>query len=239
MLILLRGSAVGIAAGLLGLAAFPASAANLIVDGGFENPVVTTPGEYQGGYVSYSPGQSFGGPGGNAWTVVGASNDVSVTSNTEYTDGPTYYNAQSGLQWLDLTGTNDNGAAVGVSQTVATTAGTTYALGFYVGTFIDGAASSVNVKINGADVGTFTNPTAGMVDGRGINYEQFFTSFTGTGSDTISFIYAGGKSVDGLDDVSLTAAAAPEPATWALLFAGIGLAGFSLRMRKPLAATAA
>jgi len=208
-----------------------ANAANLIVDGGFENPIVTTPGEYQSGYVSYNPGQTFGGSSGDAWTVVGAGNDVTVTSNTEYTNGPTYYNGHSGLQWLDLTGAYDNGAAVGVSQTVATTAGTKYTLSFYVGTFVDGVDSAVDVKIDGADAGTFTNPTPGVTDGQGISYEQFSTSFTGTGSDTVSFIYAGGRSVDGLDDVSLTPSV-PEPATWAMMLLGVGMIGAGLRMAR-------
>ena len=37
---------------------------------------------------------------------------------------------------------------------------------------------------------------------------------------------------------TLHSSAAPEPSTWALMFAGVGLAGFALRSRKPVAAAA-
>ena len=228
----LSGSAALAAAVSVAVAGGASAAPNLIVDGGFETPASTTPDQFQSGYVSYNPGQSFGGPGGDAWTVIGSGNDVTLTSTTEYTNGPTYYNGHSGLQWLDLTGAYDNGSAVGVAQTVSTTANAKYTLSFWVGTFID-APSAADVQVDGVDLGTFTNPTAGVYGGDGDNWEQFSTSFVGTGSDTLSFIYAGGKSVDGLDDISLTAQGGiPEPAAWAMMLTGFGGVGAAMRSAR-------
>ena len=220
------------------MATTAASAANLVVDGGFEQPVVTTPNEFQSGFKSYNPGDSFGGPEDNTWTVVGSGNDVALTSNTEYTGSaanPTYYNAHSGGQWLDLSGSADNGARVGVSQTVATTAGMTYSLGFWVGSFVD-ALTTVELDVDGAFVGNFTSPTGGSSPGEGVNYVNFSVPVTATGiSTTFAFFYAGGRSVAGLDDVSFssTAAAVPEPASWALMITGFGVLGAAMRRAKP------
>ncbi len=213
----------------------PAQAAELIIDGGFENPIVTTPGLFQSGFVSYAPGASFGGPGNNSWKVVGGGNNITVTSDTEYTTGPTYYNGHTGLQWIDLTGEFDNGSAVGIEQTVATIAGATYDLSFWVGSFVD-AATSINVFVNGSSIGIWTNPTGGSTPGLGTNWAQFSQAITATGtSTTLGFYYAGGRSVGGLDDVSFTSrptSGVPEPATWALMLAGFGLVGSALRRRQ-------
>ena len=113
---------------------------NLVIDPGFEPPnPTTTPGEFQNGFVVVNVGATFGGPNNNAWTVVqagGISGDVAITSTTEYTHssyGKTYFNGNSGLQWLDLTGDTDNGARVGVQQVIPTVAGVEYQVGFYLG----------------------------------------------------------------------------------------------------------
>jgi hypothetical protein len=41
-----------------------------------------------------------------------------------------------------------------------------------------------------------------------------------------------------LDNVLVTQAAIPEPATWAMLITGFGLVGFAARRRRPVKATA-
>jgi len=212
-----------------------ANAAELIVDGGFEQPIVTTPGLFQSGYVPYNPGDTFGGPGDNSWKVVGAGNNIAVTSTTEFTNGPTFYNGHSGLQWIDLTGAFDNGASVGIEQSISTLVGTQYNLSFWLGTFVD-AATSVQVLINGVSIGTFTNPTGGVSPGNGNNWQQFTQNVVATNTTTtVGFYYAGGRSVAGLDDVSFSSpsvSAAPEPATWIMLIFGFGMTGVAMRRRK-------
>jgi len=78
-------------------------------------------------------------------------------------------------------------------------------------TFDDGAAQSVGVPgFFGADYVGFTDV------GRQIRQ----VTFTSRG-DFMS-----------IDDVSFTLSAAPEPATWALMISGFGMAGASLRARR-------
>ncbi len=193
---------------------------NLIVDGGFESSdPMTTPGEFQSGFIRENVGATFGGPNNNAWTVVqagGISGDVAITSTTEYTTtslGKTYYNANSGLQWLDLTGDTDNGAEVGVQQVIPTVAGVEYQVGFYLGSN-EGAPAAVELEVDGASVGTFTNTlpaTFTPYNGDGVAgnvWQQFTTSFTATGASTTLTFYnavASGVGGNGLDDVSVTA----------------------------------
>jgi hypothetical protein len=225
----LKTGAVTVAAVSLAIGG-QAQASELIVDGGFEQQIVTTPGLFQSGFVPYASGQHFGGPSNASWTVVGSGNNIAVTSTTEFTSGPTFYNGHSGLQWVDLSGEFDNGAAVGIQQIVTTVIGARYNLGFWVGSFVD-APTSINVLVNGSNVGTFTNPTGGSAPGNGNNWRYFSQSVTATSSSTsLAFYFAGGRSVAGIDDISFTSTAAvPEPATWALMLFGFGLVGSAMR----------
>jgi len=198
-----------------------ACAANLVVDGGFEVPVAG-PGGFNSGYLNFNSGQTIA----SAWTVIGSGADVSVFPNTESTAGGTF-TVQEGLQALDLTGDFDNGAAMGVQQTLATTPGAQYTLSFYVGHF-DGAArggpsATVLVMLNGALYQTAVNSgnTAGAD-----NWLLFTDTFVATSATTtLAFINGtastsnGGGIFAGLDNVQFLspAAAVPEPAPCFLL----------------------
>jgi hypothetical protein len=119
--------------------AWPAFAASLIRDGGFEAPAPPA-----GSYTDYDPGQKIG-----PWTVVGGHN-VTISSTTEVNRGVTL-DARQGAAFLDLTGNCDCGDATsGVEQTVKTVPGTTYTLTFFVGNCDmpgHGTTSTVNVYI--------------------------------------------------------------------------------------------
>ena len=102
------------------------------------------------------------------------------------------------------------------------------------------------------------NPT---IDGFGNNYNgKFYNDTSGVDNDAISVdrIAVGdyiiirdndpqnGESALSTDVFTVVAGlptpptpAAPEPSTWALLFAGVGLAGLALRSRKPVVMSAA
>ncbi len=94
---------------------------NLIVNGGFEDPVVR-----QGAYVTYQPGQSFMG-----WQAIGPSGGVSPISGG-YTHSGVRFVSREGQQWLDLTGPSAS-TGMGVQQTVRATPGQVYDLAFWVG----------------------------------------------------------------------------------------------------------
>ncbi len=174
------------------------AATNLVRNGGFEQPVVPA-----GSFQSFATGQSFTG-----WKVAGATGAVSVVSGTFQSQGFTF-NAKAGAQWIDLTGPGSK-TATGVAQSVATTAGTSYQLTFWVGNINDpggifGVSSTVKVLVNGALKLTAVNslhPT---------NHHQAWKEFTLTikaaSSHTrISFINGDPSTDDsnGLDAVHLS-----------------------------------
>jgi hypothetical protein len=96
---------------------------NLITNPSFETPVVTA-----GSFENFSTGST----GITGWAVTGpADTGVSIVSTTFVQDGVTF-GAESGNQWVDLTGDGSN-STEGIMQLVATTPGTNYALTFYIG----------------------------------------------------------------------------------------------------------
>lgn len=220
---------------LLVLATSAAQAQNLLVNGDFEDPVIAP-----GGYALYFGGQTVGSGG---WRAVGANVAILQTAYAESFNGINAFEAQHGLNSLDLTGINNSGPTSGVTQTVATTIGQTYNLSFYVGT-ADGNAPdyvgpvTANLSIDGGPSIAYTNNHLNTVPG-GVDWEQFSTSFVATQANTtITFLNGTPIQTDegGLDNVVLTKAgplSVPEPGSLALL---VGLttsgAGWLIRRKR-------
>jgi hypothetical protein len=166
---------------------------NLVVNGGFEDPVVQ-----KGGYSTYATGQSFGG-----WQVVGTGS-VSPISG-DYAQGGVRFNAHEGKQWLDMTGPMSNQAA-GVQQTVKTEPGKAYELAFWVGNVSGGAwgtTSSVEVLVDGRSLGTAVNDKSQAGQ---LTWGLFKMPVTAAGASiTLTFINRDPSSdnSNGLDAVSL------------------------------------
>jgi hypothetical protein len=123
--------------------------AELIVNGGFEEPVVPS-----GRWVLFNAGQSFPG-----WLVIGDRGNVAPISG-QYAGSGIKFTAQDGAQWLDMTGVTNS--VTGVQQTVRTQPDTIYHLTFFVGNVYHqaggfGTTSSVEALVNGQSVGVFKN----------------------------------------------------------------------------------
>ena len=216
---------------LLGVTIAFGAQANLVADGDFELPV-TGPGGLNSGYLAFGSGATFGG----AWLVTGSGNNVVVVPSTEYTTigGPLiYFVSHGGSQSLDLTGEFDNGAAMGVQQTIPTVAGQTYSLSFWVGAVTtpdwDGYAGSatINVLLNGSAFQTAVNSDPG---GDATTWKQFSYLFTATGPTTLAFQNGSPPlGENGLDDVVVELV--PEPAALNLIPLAL-LAVCRRRMRK-------
>lgn len=238
----------------LAVVAPSAQAANLLTNGGFETPVYVGLAKGCWVYCNYGAGGSSAGTSFAGWTVVdlGAGGVdtspardgyVSLVPNNAFSG----YGVSSpyGSQFADLTGINGQGKGLR-SDAVVTEVGATYQVSFALGEFwVAGQGSygeaAVNVSINGVDQGLFRN----------------LQSLTSAGSDwqTVSFNYVATSTLTslqitnalgpgysylgtGLDNVSLSYLAAapvvasvPEPETYALMLAGLGLLSAAGRRR--------
>ena len=185
----------------LAVAAAPAAAStkhsvgrNLVVNGGFEQPVVGV-----GSYKVFSTGQAFTG-----WKVVGTRGNVAPISTRFQQNGISFV-SRSGKQWLDLTGLSNT--PTGVAQTVATHPGASYRLSFAVGNVkggVFGVRSTVIVLVDGRKRLSATNTGGGAQQ----SWKRFAVTVRATSTRTTIAFLNGDSSADtsdGLDDVSLTA----------------------------------
>jgi len=221
------GAIAGATAALAAIAsAAPAFAANLIVNGDFEARAISP-----AGFLLAGDGADIGG-----WRVVGPARNSVALFDTDRTEPNIRFEAQSGRTSLDITGGGNTGLTSGITQTVDTIAGQVYRLSFWVGN-ADGSGngnytrpSTVMLQINEGALRAFTNAEVTFHE---VNW--LLESFTFTASNahtTISFFNGTpiGDAYAGLDNVRL--AAVPEPASWALMISGFGLAGAALRRRR-------
>ena len=199
--------------------AVPAAAqAATITNGSFEAASVN-PG---GGFVSLG----FGSTAITGWTVGGAGID--------YIGG--YWQAADGQRSIDL---SLNGAG-SISQTIATVIGQSYNVTFALAGNPDGGPSTKLLLTLGTpggltQVNTFDTTGSTRAD---MNWTTFSYRFRAASTSTTLTFESGTNTPFGpaLDQVAI--AAVPEPASWALMIAGVGFAGGALRTRRRNAAFA-
>lgn len=204
------------------LTATPVLAANLVVNGSFENPAVPT-----ASFINYLGGSTAI----TGWTVVGV--DSAVSEDTFMQSGITFQ-AQDGNQMIDLAGVTSNSMTSGVTQNISTTINQVYEISFYVGSATDSNfffPSTIDLSIDGGARVSYTNPTAPT---NMLNWKLFTVNFTATNSTTNLTFFNGGTSNNfesELDNVSVNAV--PEPSSIVLAaFSFAGLAAWGWRRRK-------
>lgn len=193
------------------------AAANLIVNGGFEQ---TNNG--------FSETQTPLG-----WTNVGHTDGVIAYSvfNTPAYEGSYFYD-EGGY------GDASNAPGDGIEQTIATNPGQTYTLRYgLTGENVSGVELS-DVLINGALAQQETLTVNSSYGELAAPFSTYTLTFTATGaSTTIAFVTDANSPSFGnndpmIDGISVDVGGVPEPASWALMLTGFGLAGAMVRSRK-------
>lgn len=239
--------------------AVPASAADHVVNGGFET---LTNGPNLGsnltaatGWAVTSPGGSYSGQGYSIFFGPGAADTTGATDNNPFNVGiwgpgngenNGFTSSPSGGNFF--ASDSDPIYASKISQTLTgLTIGQTYRVKF------DWAGSQLYCLVCGpgqfmgatshsfvVDFGTQSQSTATVyIPSHGFSgwmSETFKFTALNT-SEVLSFLSVGGPQglppMALLDGVSVTV---PEPGTWALMLAGFGLTGFAMRRRVPVGA---
>ena len=163
------------------------------------------------------------------WTVTGGGIDYINT----------YWNAADGAYSLDLSALS----AGGVEQTFDTVLGQAYLVDFFLAGNPDGGLG-VRSEVTSATGGlnqTNLFVVAGGNTRANMGWTRYSYSFTATGASTTLSFASNENNPYGpaLDNVSVTAAGVPEPASWALMMVGFGGLGAVLRSRRRAAAQGA
>lgn len=174
----------------------PASAANLFVNGGFDNAGFGGTGSY----YNVGIGADHLVPGDFGWSV--PINNVDIIANGVYAPAAP---GGGGLYSLDLVGYGASGA---ISQTIATVAGR-YTVAFDFTKNGGVVSPTATVKVNGTAIATAVGTS---------NWQNFNSSFISTGGPTIITIAGIGSGSGGviLDNVSLTKGKTPPQSFFAL-----------------------
>lgn len=181
--------------------------ANLVTNGGFEDPLISSP------FVFHVAGST----GINGWTVTGNPGQGVDVVNGQNAGNLAY--VHSGLQSVDMAGSPGPGSIV---QTLATTANTMYDISFWVSSNGGFFANSLSVEFDGVTLATLNSQPLGTW-----TQHSFTAMATGASTDIKFHGLFGGNAGGLLDDVMVTESV-PEPMTLAL----IAPAALLLRRRR-------
>ena len=191
------------------LFAIHAGAVNLVTNGSFENATSLVANS------TLAPGAT----NLSGWEVIGSGNLIWCNSSA-YCARP----ASDGTYSLDLTGLTNIAPYAGVSQSISTTPGVRYQFEFALAGRSDSTPVSV-VAAAGPTIQTFFNASSEWS-----LQSLYFIATTIETSVSLTGLSAG---LSGLiiqvDNVQVQASPVPEPASWALLAAGILALGAASR----------
>lgn len=205
-------------AGALTLAPASLSAAESLVNGGFEAPVVAGP------CCITAPPTAIPG-----WTPTPNVNVVNGTFSS--TAGNL---AKEGNQYLDLVG---EGGAGSIAQSFATVAGQVYSLQFWYSHNLFSGLASASARLSAGSLSDSITHTGGT--NANLNWQFYSGAFTANSAQTtLTFTNTAGATNEGVFLDAVSVMAVPEPSTWAMLILGFGLLGGAMRRRGQAAAFA-
>jgi|HubBroStandDraft_1064217.scaffolds.fasta_scaffold235244_2 uncharacterized protein (TIGR03382 family) len=201
--------------------------ASLVTNGSFENTNGTFVGDVNN--VDNLASGSSAIPG---WTTTNGTFTAWIENGNPYG-----ISAENGSFFLDLTGYTDSVTYGGVMQSFATTPGASYVVTFQLGYGGDSTAFEGPVSVTASAAGftgTFTsasgapNPAVWDLETFGFTATSSTTTLNITGKSTAGGDYIG---LDNVDVEPASVSTVPEPSTFALAFAGVGLLGWMMRRR--------
>ena len=203
---------------VLAIFSAPAASAAAFQNGSFESFDSGAANVYCTGGIDFCGQYNAGNSGITGWTIGGSSVDVV---------GVVGWTASNGAWSIDLSGVD----AGSLSQNFDTVAGTSYQVTFDLGgNFLGGSGIKTgSVSAAGSSQSlSFDNATSTATN-MGWTHQSF--TFVATGTSTVlSFASTtGGDAGIALDNITITPV--PEPETYALMLAGLGLVGFAARRR--------
>ncbi len=182
------------------------NAANLVADPGFEGG---TPNSYTGAM-------------GDGWVVTAGTGAIcdNAGNGCGNAGDPHTGTQMAFLDWSDTFNT--------ITQTLATVSGQTYTISYWVAS---DQPNFLEVTFGGSTLFNGTAPTNGATSA---GYVEYSFNSTATSTSTV-LAFSGQRTVRGgtlLDDVSVTASAVPEPATWILTAGALLGLGVSYRRHR-------
>jgi hypothetical protein len=204
--------------------------ANQLTNGSFENPNNTFVGD--GNLVDELASGSTAIPG---WTTINGVPTAWIKNGNPYG-----ISAADGSYFLDLTGYSNFGTYGGVSQSFATTPGTSYVVTFDLGYGGNSTAFGGPVSVlasAGGTSGTFTsgsgspNPAVWNLETFDFTAASSMTTLSIIGKTTAGGFYIGLDNVDVEVGTAPPPTAVPEPGTCTLLLTGMSFLGCVVRRR--------
>jgi hypothetical protein len=198
------------------LSALPAQAAtNLLVNGGFEHPASN--------FVNYLAPAGFTGITG--WVTTGSGVHWMTESLGYFTD-PTGKDAVDLADYAKANG--------GIKQSFATTIGAMYSVSFAGMTYQNAGnpdgLGEITAVIDNVEIQTYQLVNHSSASNAWQNFGFTFTAASAL--TTLEFRHApAGENYSFLNDAAVFAVPVPEPETYAMLLAGLGLVGFAARRR--------
>jgi choice-of-anchor C domain-containing protein len=146
-----------------------------------------------------------------------------------------FWVADDGVRSIDLTRVNPGS----LSQNIATVIGQRYAVSFSLAGNPDSGGGprikNLDVTINGAGLANFTFDTTGRSNSNMGWVDEIYYFTASSANSLLTFSSNNGEARGpAIDLVSISAV--PEASTWAMMIAGFGLAGASLRRRRVVVA---